>query len=171
LKLSQFLNKLITLELKNSECYLWCSINFEALEIRQFFADMSDEELKHARLLTEISQSPEASLLSLEVPPDLPDKMVLAAVKISETIKKEKDLDQCFRLIAQLECGELNVIYDSILKHFDGNKKANFLAMNTSAHINMLKEAAEKYVNSPEVKKQVLAIEVRNRDYYKLFLD
>lgn len=171
MKLSQFLNKLISLELKNSECYLWCSMNFEELELRQFFADMSDEELKHARLLTEISKTPEADALSIAVAPDLPDKMVAAAVKISEDIKKEKDLDQCFRLIAQLESAELNVIYDSILKHFDGNNKADFLSMNTAVHITMLKQAADTFATSPEVKKLVQAIEIKNRDYYKLFID
>jgi hypothetical protein len=171
MKLSQFLNKLIGLEMKNSECYLWCSINFQDLELRQFFADMSDEELKHARILTEISRSPEAGLLSMPVPEDLPDRMVAAAGKIADALKQEKDLDRSFLLVAQLEGTELNIIYDSILKHFSGNKKADFLTMNTKVHIKMLKEAAETFVRSPEIKGKVMAIQAKEKDYYRLFAE
>jgi hypothetical protein len=169
MKLSQFINKLISLEMKNSECYLWCSINFQDLELRQFFSDMSDEELKHARFLTDISQSPDAGLISMPVPQDLPDKLVAAAAKIADAIKTEKNIDRCFLLVAQLECTELNVIYDSILKHFGSNKKAGFLTMNTKVHIKMLKEAAETFVTSPQIRKKIEALQVKDRDYYRVF--
>lgn len=39
------LEKFKALELKMSEVYLWCSISFEDLGVRQFFVDMSDEYL------------------------------------------------------------------------------------------------------------------------------
>src|SRR3989339_1139055 len=98
--LAEALEKFKTLELKMSEVYLWCSISFEDLELRQFFADMSDEELSHARALENISRIPAIKDVNFDIPDLLPERIGQKMAQTFARLKREKGLDGIFLLLA-----------------------------------------------------------------------
>lgn len=170
--LKQAADRLKAIELKMSEVYLWCSITFDDLEIRQFFSDMSDQELAHARRLDEIGAAPFAADISI----DLPEEVVRAeADRIDDMrafVKTRPGLDETLAKVAAMESGELNVIFESLCNSTAvGEKMINAVCINTKFHINLLKRAVEKFPVSDATRQMVYDIRVRDKDYYKVFSD
>ena len=166
------LEKFKTLELKMSEVYLWCSISFEDLELRQFFADMSDEELSHARALENITKIPAVKDINFDIPDYLPERIGQNLAEIFARLKQEKGLDKIFLHLAELESSEINQAFDSILKGVnDANiQRVDFLSSSTRRHILMLASQAEKLNLSDDIRQKIGQICVTDRDYFKLFI-
>ncbi|MDQ7798633.1 MAG: hypothetical protein RDU76_06785 [Candidatus Edwardsbacteria bacterium] len=166
------LEKFKALELKMSEVYLWCSISFEDLELRQFFADMSDEELSHARALENISRIPALKDVNFDIPDYLPERIGQKMTQTFARLKKEKGLDGIFLLLAELENSEINQAFDSILQGVNhaGIQQIDHLNANTRRHILMLARQAEKLGLAEDVRNKIGQISVTDRDYFKLFI-
>jgi rubrerythrin len=166
------LEKFKALELKMSEVYLWCSISFEDLELRQFFADMSDEELSHARALENIGKIAAVKDANYEIPDYLPERIGQKIFEVFARLKQEKELDKIFLLLAEMESSEINQAFDSIVKGVKdaGIQQMDHLNANTRRHILMLARQAEKLGLAEEVRNKIGQISVTDRDYFKLFI-
>ena len=170
--LASALDEFKMLELKMSEVYLWCSIKFENIELRQFFADMSDEELSHARALENISKNPKVREINFDIPDYLPDRILQNINKYFALIKQETALNEIFLYLAEMEDSEINQAFDSILKGVNETKiqQIDFLNINTRRHLLMLAKQAEKLGLSEDVQKKIGQIYVTDRDYFKVFI-
>ncbi len=155
-----------------SEVYLWCSISFEDLELRQFFADMSDEELSHARALENIGKLPVVKEANFDIPDYLPERIGQKMAETFARLKGEKGLGQIFLLLAEMENSEINQAFDSILKGINdaGIRQVDHLNTNTRRHILMLARQAEKLGLAEDVRNKIGQISVTDRDYFKLFI-
>jgi len=170
MKLYDLLDKCKTLELKMSEVYLWCSINSPDLDLRQFFADMSDQELGHARKLDEISKIVAAKSMEMDIARSVIDKEEKSMEEAISFVKNNPALDDLFMRIAKMESQELNLIFESICQpKIIGEKLSATSEVNTKIHINMLKKAIEKLPLREETQRAINDIQVKDKDYYKLF--
>jgi hypothetical protein len=170
--LTDALEKYRGLELKMSEVYLWCSITFDDIELRQFFADMSDQELGHARTLAEIARANKDGKLEIDVPSSLADEEERKIDAMIAFVKTRPGLDAAFAKIAEMESGELNLVFDSVCRSdLIGPKAYDSTCTNSRFHINLLKKAVEKFPVSQLIKQQVIGIQVRDASYYKIFSD
>jgi rubrerythrin len=153
-----------------SEVYLWCSINSPDLDLRQFFADMSDQELSHARKLDEISNSSDADKVEMNIDISAIQKEERLLDETIAFVKKNPALDDLFMRIAVMESQELNLIFESICQpKIIGEKLSATSEVNTKIHINMLKKAIEKLPLREETQRAINDIQVKDKDYYKLF--
>ena len=171
MRLPDALDRLKALELKMSEVYLWCSMHFEDLELRQFFSDMADEELAHARALDNISRSPQAQMMEIELPEDLPASIESNILDSYRSIKAHPDLESIFLALAEMESCEINRSFNSILSGAESHRlvQLDFLSLNTRRHILMLVEQATKLGLPAAVCGKLSRISVTDQDYYRLF--
>jgi hypothetical protein len=171
MKLSDALEQLKSLELRMSEVYLWCSIHFGDLDLRQFFSDMSDEELAHARALDNISRSPLAAKMDIDLPDELPGTIEREIDDAYRKIKADPQLESIFPVLADMESCEINRSFNSILAGAEAHKIAqlDFMSLNTRRHILMLADQAKKLGLSEAVASQLSRISVADRDYFRLF--
>lgn len=171
MRLSDALEQLKALELKMSEVYLWCSIHFQDLELRQFFSDMADEELAHARALENIARSPQSQRMEIELPEDLLASIERIVDESFRAIKANPDLESIFLALAEMESCEVNRSFNSILAGAESHRLAqlDFLSLNTRRHILMLVEQATKLGLSDGVRGKLSRISVADRDYFRLF--
>lgn len=170
MRLSEALPFFKGLELKMSEAYLWCSINFEDYELRKFFSEMSDAELGHARALESLSAKPESSAVEVDLPAGLADAIRRGLEEKISALKKEKDLSKTFSLIAEMEQSELNTVFDSIVRGLAGLNLAH-LEIGTKQHIASIKEMAERLGIAAEARAALDGLMVKDRSYYRLFTD
>ncbi len=172
MRLKEAADRLKQLELKMSEVYLWCSINFEDLEIRQFFSDMSDQELAHARRLDEIRTSPYAADIAIGITDEMIQDERKRLDSIVSFVKTGPGLDETMLKIVDMESGELNLIFESICQSpLVGQKLVNAVCINTKFHINLLKKAAEQFPLRDDTKRKIYGLQVRDKNYYKVFSD
>ena len=171
MRLDEALDKFKGLELQMSTAYLWCSITFEDLELRQFFSDMSDEELTHARALDEIMLKNPTALYQIDISQDKVQNEEDRIVRAIATVKTGLDVPATFAAVAQMEAGELNLVFESIMQAMrDGNlKKMEHISISTSYHIKKLKEAAGKFAIPGEIWSKINELTVKNSEYYKVF--
>lgn len=158
------------LELKMSEAYLWCSINFEDYELRKFFSEMSDAELGHARALDSLSAKPEVLKTAMEIPEGLVASIRDGLESKVQALRVERDLQRAIALVADMETSELNTVFDSIVRGLAGLNLAH-LELTTRQHIATIREAAERFGAPAEVKEKLLGMTVKDRSYYRLFTD
>jgi hypothetical protein len=168
--LTDALDKFRGLELKMSSVYLWCSIDAEELELRQFFTDMSDQELGHARYLDEIARAVTNPSLEIDVPASLANDEERKIDAMIAFVKTGPGLDATFAKITEMESGEINLVFESIC-HSDAvaRKYSGATCINTKFHINLLKKAAETFPLSDGTRAKISAIQVRDRDYFRVF--
>lgn len=170
MRLSEALPVFKGLELKMSEAYLWCSINFEDYELRKFFSEMTEAELSHARALDSLSSRPETARTSIDLPEGLVRDIRAGLEAKVEALQKEKDVHRAFYLIAEMEQSELNAVFDSIVRGL-GELNLAHLELTTKQHIRHLREAAGKFGATPGVREALDGMLVKDRSYYRLFTD
>ncbi len=158
------------LELKMSEAYLWCSINFEDYELREFFAEMTEAELGHARALDILSAKPELSRAAIELPEGLVESIRNGLEEKVRALQRENDAARAFALVAGMERSELNGVFDSIVKGLAGLNLGH-LELTTRQHIASIKEAAVKFGMPEGIKASLDDLLVKDRSYYRLFTD
>ena len=166
--LSDALEKFRGIELKMSEVYLWCSINFADIELRQFFNDMSDQELAHARTLDAAARANQGRPMEIDVPGTLADQEERKLDAMIAFVKTGPGLDATFAKIAEMESSEINLVGDSVCRADLGQTTRDNMCTNTRYHINMLKKAVENFPVSEHVKRRVQGIQVHDQVYYKV---
>lgn len=171
MRLSAALEQMKALELRMSEVYLWCSMHFNDLELRQFFSDMADEELAHARAMDNIARSPQAGKVEIDLPGDLPAGIERVIDESFRSIKAHPELESIFLALAEMESCEINRSFNSILAGAESHRMAqlDFLSLNTRRHILMLVEQAAKLGLSDGVRARLSRISVADSDYFRLF--
>ncbi len=165
------IESLSSAELKSSEVYLRAALASSELEVRQFFVDMAQEELKHARTLLEMSPQVRFGAFDLALSAgdlEAVDKTVDEAM---EAVRKSGNADQLFYALARMEKGELNSIYESVL-HFYTNHLVPWLKVmsfhhSTERHISMLKEAVAKFGLGERTRQEIESLSVKPPNYYR----
>jgi hypothetical protein len=159
-----------SLELKMSEAYLWCSINFEDYELRKFFSEMTDAELGHARALESLGSRPETARAVIDISPDMVDDIRADLEARVRELSGERDVQRVFQLIADLEKSELNAVFDSIVRGLAELNLAH-LELTTKQHIASVREAADRFGIASEARAALDELMVKDRGYYRLFTD
>ncbi len=170
MRLSQALPVFKGLELKMSEAYLWCSINFEGYELRRFFSEMTDAELGHARALESLASRPESAKAAIDLPPNLIEGIRADLEAKVRELAGERDVHRAFQLIAEMEKSELNAVFDSIVRGLAELNLAH-LEISTRQHIASIREAAGRFGIASEAREALDELPVRDRSYYRLFTD
>jgi hypothetical protein len=158
------------LELKMSEAYLWCSINFGDYELRKFFSEMTDAELGHARTLDALLARPESIRAVIELPPGMVDTIRSGLEEKVRALQMERDVHRAFSLIAEMEQSELNAVFDSIVRGLAELNLAH-LELTTRQHIASVREAADRLGIAFEARAALDGLMVKDRSYYRLFTD
>lgn len=158
------------LELKMSEAYLWCSINFGDYELRKFFSEMTDAELGHARVLDSLSAKPDVLRAELDIPGGLVSSIREDLDSKVRALQVERDVQRGFGLVAEMERSELNAVFDSIIRGLADLNLAH-LELTTRQHISAAREAAERFGIAAEVRAALDELLVKDRNYYRLFTD
>jgi hypothetical protein len=165
------LEKFKMVELKMSEIYLWCSAHFEDLDLRQFFADMEDEELGHARAFVNIAKDSRIRDFNIDIQVDLSDGILQKMEIQFELIKKKEDLNKIFLYLVELESSEVNKVFESIIKGVRQERlsQVDFMKVNTQRHILMLLKQTEILGLNREIITKIRNISIADDDYYKVF--
>lgn len=176
MKLSLALSIFQGMELKLSEAYFKCSLNFsssrddEDPEVAAFFSELADAETAHARALDSLGKRPEVAGLEIDIPQGLAEELTILIDSKVKEIKEAKSLDRALELVADLEQSELNAIFDSIVQGLAAINLAH-LELTTKQHINFIQEKAAKFDLDGRVKERIDNLRVKDRDYYRLFTD
>jgi len=169
MKLDEVLPAFKDLELKMSEAYLWCAVSFEGDDLRKFFSEMSDQEQSHAKALDSLSNKLSAENQQLEIPPDLPGRIRLEVSGAFASLKQTHDLEQALAILAELEQGELNTVFESIMRAMPPEARADFLELTTKRHIQFFKDGCARFLPGSPVLAKLGEILVKDRSYYRVF--
>lgn len=171
MKLSQAIEGLSSAELRSSEVYLRVALASGELEERQFFIDMAQEELKHARTLLEMSPQVKAGSLDLALSTGELEAVHRTIEEALRAVPSAKGLGQLFSALARMEKGELNSIYEGILhlytNHLVQRTKVETFRHSTERHLDMLRRAGEKFSLGAEARREIAGLSVKPVDYYK----
>lgn len=170
MKLGQALSIFQDLELKMSEAYFRCSLNFGDPKAAAFFSELADAETGHARALESLMKRPEVSALNIDIPQDLIDETRSFMDSKIKEIKAEQNLDRALELVADLEQSELNTVFDSIVRGLSEINLAH-LELTTNQHIKFIQETAAKFDLEGRVRERLENLMVKDRKYYRLFTD
>jgi hypothetical protein len=171
MRLPQAIEGLSAAELRSSEVYLRAALASGELEERQFFIDMAQEELKHARTLLEMSPQAKVGSSDLALSSGDLEAVNRTIDEAMRSVQKAKGLDHLFSALARMEKGELNSIYEGILHLYTNHlvpwAKVETFRHSTERHLDMLRRAGEKFALGAEARKEIAGLSVKPVDYYK----
>ncbi len=161
------LERLARIELRAAEVYLRAALAGQDIKSRQFFIDMSKEELKHARTLLEMA--PQAKAAAFEV--DLSDQVDGAVEEARKRVASAGNCQQVFSALLLMEGSELNSIYESLLHLYTNYLVPKGLAEvfqhSTERHLEMLRQAADLFGLDDCMRGEMERLRVKRIDYYR----
>ncbi len=171
MKLTQAIEGLSAAEIMSSEVYLRAALASGELEERQFFIDLAKEELKHARTLLEMAPQTRSMDFELSLSAGELEAVGKTVDEALREVGRASDRDHLFLALVRMERGELNSIYESLLhlytNHLLPRAKVDTFRQSTERHLDMLRQAPDRFRLGEEVRREIGRLYVKRIDYYK----